>query len=176
HGAAYNPYTGRGAAGQAGAVSNAYTGNAAAGARGASYNPRTGVVSGGAGGAAYNAATGEVAAGGGRFAYNTRTDTGVAVGKNNVYAGRDGEVYRYNKTDGLQQRTGDNWSSVNRPADAQHIQNQQAARATGQQRWDSFRSAGGFNGNTGVTGARLGAQGGGPRFGSGRLGGGRLRR
>lgn len=173
-GAAYNPYTGRGAVGQAGAASNAYTGNAAAGARGASYNPQTGVVSGGAGGAAYNAATGQVTAGGSRFAFNTRTDTGVAIGNNNVYAGRDGEVYRYNKSDGLQQHTNSGWSSVNRPADAQHIQSQQAARAAGQQRWDSFRSSGGLGANSGIAGSRIGS-GGGPRIGSGGVGGGGFR-
>lgn len=160
-GAAYNPYTGRGAVGQAGAASNAYTGNAAAGARGAGYNPQTGVISGGAVGATYNAATGQTTAAGRGFAYNTRTDTGVAVGNNNVYAGRDGNVYRYNKTDGLQQRTGNSWSSVDRPAETQHFQNQHAARANGQQRWDNFRSAGGSGGrNSG--GFRSGS---GPRFG-----------
>lgn len=164
-GTAYNPYTGRSSAGQAGAVSNAYTGNAAAGARGVSYNPQTGVISGGAGGATYNAATGQVTAGGRGFAYNTKTDTGVAVGKNNVYAGKDGEVYRYNKSDGLQQHTSDGWSSVSRPAESKNIQNQQAARASGQQRWDNFRSSGGPNpsGNHGVTGG--GFRGSAPRFG-----------
>ncbi|MBI1765252.1 MAG: carbohydrate-binding family V/XII [Acidobacteria bacterium] len=174
-GVAYNPYTGRSAVGQAGAVSNAYTGNAAAGARGAGYNPRTGVVSGGAAGATYDASTGQVSAAGRGFAYNTRTDTGVAVGKNNVYAGHDGEVYRYNKSDGLQQHTDNGWSGVNKPADAQRIQDHQAARATGQQRWDSFRTAGGLNGNSGVVGPRLGS-GGGFGGGGGLRGGGRLRR
>ncbi len=178
-GTAYNPYTGRGAAGQAGAASNAYTGNAVAGTRGASYNPQTGVVSGGAVGGTYNAATGQTTVGGRGFTYNTKTDTGVAVGNNNVYAGRDGEVYRYNKSDGLQQHTSNGWSSVSRPTDAQAIQNQQAARATGQQRWDTFRSSGGLNGNSGVTGQRIGSGNGTPRFGSGGglpRGGGRIRR
>jgi hypothetical protein len=172
-GAAYNPYTGRAAAGQAGAVSNAYTGNAAAGARGAHYNPNTGVVSGGAAGATYNAATGQVTADGRGFKYNTRTDTGVAVGKNNVYAGHDGAVYRYNQGDGLQHRTSDGWQTVNRSAEAQNLQN---ARAAGQQRWESFRGAGGLNGNTGVVGPRNGGAGSGlPQIGSGngpRFGGG----
>jgi hypothetical protein len=172
-GTAYNPNTGRAAAGQAGAVSNAYTGNAAAGARGVNYNPQTGVVSGGAAGATYNAATGQTTAAGRGFSYNTKTDTGVAAGKNNIYAGHDGEVYRYNKSDGLQQHTGSGWSSVSRPTDVQSIQNQQAARATGQQRWDSFRSSGGFNANSGVTGSRIGSGGAG---GGGFRGGGRFRR
>ncbi|HEX8068758.1 MAG TPA: hypothetical protein VF546_02325 [Pyrinomonadaceae bacterium] len=156
-GAAYNPNTGRAAAGQSGAGYNAYTGNAAAGARGATYNPQTGVISGGAAGATYNAATGQTTAGAGRFAYNTNTKTGVAVGNNNVYAGHDGNVYRYNQSSGLQQHTDGGWQTVNRPADAQNFQNLQAARGTGQQRWDSFRSSGGgprFNGG----GQRLGGR------------------
>ena len=166
-GVAYNPNTGRVAAGQAGAVSNAYTGNAAAGARGVHYNPQTGVISGGAVGATYNADTGKVTAGGRGFAYNTKTDTGVAVGKNNVYAGKDGEVYRYNKSSGLEQHTSDGWSSVSRPADTQHFQNQQSARATGQQRWDNFRSAGGpsaGSGNRSFGGGGFRGSGSGPRF------------
>jgi hypothetical protein len=167
-GTAYNPYTGRAAAGQAGVISNPYTGNAAAGARGLNYNPQTGVISGGAVGASYNAATGQTTAAGRGFAYNTKTDTGVAVGKNNVYAGREGEVYRYNKSSGLEQHTGNGWQSVNRPAELQNLQTQQAARATGQQRWDSFRSAGGPRANSGVVGPRS-------RSGSGGLGAGGLR-
>jgi hypothetical protein len=177
-GTAYNPYTGRAAAGQAGAASNPYTGNAAAGARGASYNPQTGVISGGAAGAAYDAATGQATVAGRGFTYNTRTDTGVAVGNNNVYAGKDGEIYRYNKSSGLEQRTSSGWSSVSRPADTQNIQNQQAARAAGQQRWDNFRSAGSPNvgpGSRGLGSGGLG-NGGGLRGGSGpRLGGLRRR-
>jgi hypothetical protein len=151
-------------------ATNAYTGNAAAGARGASYNPQTGVVSGGAAGATYNAATGQTTAAGRGFAYNTKTDTGVAVGNNNVYAGKDGEIYRYNKSSGLEQHTGNGWQSVNRPAEIQNLQSQQAARATGQQRWDSFRSAGGLRANSGVTGSRIGSGS------SGLRGGGRIRR
>jgi hypothetical protein len=168
-GTSYNPNTGRTTAGQAGAVSNAYTGNAAVGGRGASYNPSTGVISAGAGGAAYNASTGQVTAGGAGFRYNTNTNTGVAVGNNNVYAGKDGSVYRYNKEDGLQQHTGSGWSSVSRPADTKNIQNQQAARATGQQRWDNFRTGGATNtGGSRPSGRFTGAgpqSGNGPRFG-----------
>jgi hypothetical protein len=164
-GAAYNPNTGRAAVGRAGGVSNAYTGNAAAGARGAHYNPQTGVISAGSVGVMYNASTGQVSAGGRGVAYNTRTDTGVAVGNNNVYAGKDGEVYRYNKSDGLQQHTSSGWSSVSRPADAQRIQNQQSARATGQQRWDNFRSGGQPNIGSGGRGQGGPRGSGGPRFG-----------
>jgi hypothetical protein len=165
-GVAYNPNTGRVSAGQAGSVSNAYTGNAAAGARGVSYNPQTGVISGGAAGATYNAATGQTTVGGRGFAYNTNTGTGVVVGNNNVYAGRDGNVYRYNRSSGLQQHTSSGWSSVDRPSDFQSFQNNQAARANGQQRWDSFRSSGGVNSGSGTRSF------GNRNFGSGNGGGG----
>jgi hypothetical protein len=170
-GVAYNPYTGRIGAGQAGVATNAYTGNAAAGARGVNYNPHTGVISGGAVGGTYNAATGQTSVGGRGFAYNTRTDTGVAVANNNVYAGRDGNVYRYNSSTGLQQHTSDGWSSVNRPAEAQSIQNQHAARAAGQQRWDSFRSAGSSGGGSISRPSRNGGFAGGSRPDAPRFGG-----
>ena len=118
-------------------------------------NPQTGVVSGGSARASYG--------------YNTKTDTGVAVGNNNIYAEKDSEIYGYNKSSGLEQHTDTGWQSVNRPRRRRNIQNQQAARATRQQRWDSFRSAGGLRVNSGVVGSRIGSSG-------GLRGGGRFRR
>jgi len=145
--AAYNPNTGRISAGQAGTASNVYTGNSAAGARGASYNPQTGVISGGAVGGVRNGSTGQVTAGGGGFAYNTRTDAGVAVGNNNVYASKDGNVYRYNQSTGVQQKTSSGWESVQRSADRSWVQNQQQARGLGEMRRRDFSSArGNFGG------------------------------
>jgi len=139
--AAYNPNTGRISAGQAGTANNIYTGNSAAGARGATYNPQTGVISGGAAGGVRNGSTGQVTAGAGGFAYNTRTDTGVAVGNNNVYASRDGNVYRYNQSTGVQQRTSSGWQTVQRSADRSWVQNQQNARGLGE-----LRTRGNFGG------------------------------
>ncbi|HYV10572.1 MAG TPA: hypothetical protein VE980_06755 [Pyrinomonadaceae bacterium] len=137
---AYNPNTGRISAGQAGAASNVYTGNSAAGARGASYNPNTGVISGGAAGGVRNGSTGQVTAGGRGFAYNTRTDTGVAVGNNNVYASKDGNVFRYNQSTGVQQKTSSGWETVQRSADRSWVQNQQHARSVGEMRTRDFSS------------------------------------
>jgi hypothetical protein len=139
-GVAYNPNTGRISAGQAGTVSNVYTGNSAAGARGVNYNPQTGVISGGAVGGVRNGSTGQVTAGGRGFAYNTRTDTGVAVGNNNVYASKDGNVYRYNQSTGVQQKTSSGWQSVQRTADRSWVQNQQQARGLGEMRTRDFSS------------------------------------
>jgi hypothetical protein len=137
--AGINTATGARYAGQAGQVTNVYNGNSAAGARGASYNPNTGVISGGAVGGVRNGSTGQVTAGGGGFAYNTNTNTGVAVGNNNVYASKDGNVYRYNQSTGMQQKTSSGWESVQRSADRSWIQNQQNARGLGE-----LRSRGGL--------------------------------
>jgi hypothetical protein len=152
--AAYNPNTGRISAGQAGTAYNAYTGNSAAGARGATYNPQTGVISGVAAGGVRNGSTGQVTAGAGGFAYNTRTDTGVAVGNNNVYASRDGNIYRYNQSTGVQQRTSSGWETVQRSADRTWVQNQQQARGLGEMRTRDFSS---MRGN--LSGARGGGGG-----------------
>lgn len=138
--AGVNTVTGARSAGQAGTVTNVYNGNSAAGARMVNYNPQTGVISGGAVGGVRNGSTGEITAGGRGFAYNTRTDTGVAVGKNNVYASRDGNVYRYNQSTGVQQRTSSGWETVQRSADRSWVQNQQRARGLGEMRTRDFTS------------------------------------
>ena len=142
--AAYNPNTGRISAGRAGTASNIYTGNSAAGARGVNYNPNTGVISGGAAGGVRDGSTGQVTGGGRGFAYNTRTDTGVAVGNNNVYASKDGSVYRYNQSTGMQQKTSSGWETVQRSADRSWVQNQQRARGLGEMRTRDFRNGGGL--------------------------------
>ncbi|MEQ1764599.1 MAG: carbohydrate-binding family V/XII [Pyrinomonadaceae bacterium] len=147
----YDPNTGRISAGQARTVSNAYTGNSAAGTRGVNYDPQTGVVSGGSVGGVRNASTGQITAGGSAFTYNSRTDTGVAVANNNVYAAKDGNVYRYNPSSGAQQNTGSGWQSVEGPAERSWVQNQQQARSVGERRTRDFSSArgnlgGGFRG------------------------------
>ena len=143
HGGAYagvNTVTGTRYAARGGTATNVYTGNSAAGARGAAYNPQTGVISGGAVGGVRNGSTGQVTAGGGGFAYNTRTNTGVAVGNNNVYASKDGNVYRYNQSTGVQQKTSAGWESVQRSVDRSWVQNQQNARGLGEMRTRDFSS------------------------------------
>ena len=134
-----NTATGTRYAARGGQVTNVYNGNSAAGVAGATYNPNTGVITGGAAGGVRNGSTGQVAAGAGGFAYNTRTDTGVAVGKNNVYASRDGNIYRYNQSTGVQQRTSSGWETVQRSADRTWVQNQQRARGLGEARTRNFR-------------------------------------
>jgi hypothetical protein len=162
-----NPYTGnygagsrigfqnthRGTVGVAGRGynTNVYTGNTFAGRGAAAYDPRTGIAVAGGAGYAGNIYSGHGTAGRGGIAYNTNTGAGVARSGNNVYAGKDGSVYRYNsQTGNWSQNTGSGWKSTNKPQ--ANLQQQQQARSTGQQRTQNFsRSMGG--------GARMGGGG-----------------
>jgi hypothetical protein len=131
--------TQRGTVGVAGRGANAniYTGNTVAGRGAVAYDPKTGVVAGAGAGYAGNMYTGQGAAGRGGFAVNTNTGAGVAVGKNNVYAGKDGSVYRYDRSSGnWSQNSGNGWNSTSRPQAS--LQQQQQARSVGQQRSQNF--------------------------------------
>jgi hypothetical protein len=120
-----------------GVNSNIYTGNTVAARGAAGYNPNTGIVAGGGAGYVGNMYTGQAAAGRGGFAYNTNTGTGVAAGSNNIYAGKNGDVYRYNRQSGdWSQNTGNGWKSTSKPQLS--MQQQQQARAIGQQRAQNF--------------------------------------
>jgi hypothetical protein len=120
-----------------GTNTNIYTGNTVAGRGAVGYNPQTGIVAGGGAAYAGNIYSGEGAAGRGGFAYNTNTGAGVAAGSNNIYAGKDGEVYRYNRQTGnWSQNSGDGWKSTSKTQP--NLQQQQQARATGQQRSQNF--------------------------------------
>ena len=103
-GAYYNTQTGRTIVAGRGTNTNIYTGNTAGYRGGATYNPNTGIVAGGGAGYAGNIYTGLGTANRGGFVYNTNTNAGIAAGKNNIYAGKDGTVYRYNRDSG-------SWSS-----------------------------------------------------------------
>ncbi len=161
-----NPYTGnygaasrtafqntqRGTVGVAGRGANAniYTGNTVAGRGAVGYNPTTGVVAGGGAGYAGNMYSGQGAAGRGGFAYNTNTGAGVAAGSNNIYAGKDGDVYRYDRQSGnWSQNSGNGWKSTSKPQ--ANLQQQQQARTVGQQRTQNFSGSmgGGMRGGGG---------------------------
>lgn len=108
------------------------------------------------GGAGYvgNIYSGQGTAGRGGFAYNTNTGAGVAAGKNNVYAGKDGTVYRYNRDSGSWfSNSGSGWQSTTKP-DA-NLQRQQQMRTQGAQRTNNFNSMGGAR----MGGARMGGGG-----------------
>jgi len=121
-GVRYNPQTGRVVGGTGGAAYNPYTGQAAAGGTRTVVNTDTGRVTemagakvagpeGAAGAGAFDS-DGRVvdASGAGGYRYNTDTGEldrgGVMKINDNVYAGHDGNVYRYD--DGK-------WEPVNRP-------------------------------------------------------------
>ena len=138
-GAYYNTQTGRSTVAGRGYNTNVYTGNTYGYRGGATYNPNTGIVAGGGAGYAGNIYSGEGAAGRGGFVYNTNTNAGVAAGKNNIYAGKDGTVYRYNRNSGSwSSNSGSGWQTVDRPEP--QLQNQQKARTQGTQRTQNFNS------------------------------------
>lgn len=153
-GSYYNTQTGRSTVAGRGYNTNIYTGNTAGFRGGATYNPNTGIVAGGGAGYAGNIYTGQGTAGRGGFAYNTNTGAGIAAGKNNLYAGKDGTVYRYNRQSGdWSSNSGSGWQSTTKP-DA-NLQRQQQMRNQGAQRTQNFNSTrGGFGGRSG--GMRMG--------------------
>ena len=153
-GAYHNTETGRTTVAGRGTNTNIYSGNTAGYRGGATYNPNTGIVAGGGAGYAGNIYSGQGGAAGGKFAYNTNTNTGIAAGKNNVYAGKDGTVYKYNKNSGnWSSNSGNGWQSVNKPQPS--LQSQQQMRNQGAQRTQNFNTARGYGGG----GARMGGGG-----------------
>jgi hypothetical protein len=158
YGHSYNSRTGTIAAGQRGAVQNVYTGNYAYGGRGAAYNPYTGNSVSGGKVTVGNSRTGNEATAG-RVTVNTpgpgsttisgvKTDNGgVYKAGNQVVAGKDGNVYRYNgNNNGWQQTTSSGWQNVQNTQQAQSLQRESQARDWGQQRSDSYSN---FRANTG---------------------------
>src|SRR5947208_15278917 len=126
-GAYHNNQTGRSTVAGRGYNTNVYTGNTGGYRGAATYNPNTGIVAGGGAGYLGNVYSGQGAAGRGGFAYNTNTGAGIAAGTNNIYAGKDGNVYRYNRQSGnWSSNNGTGWQSKNRP-DA-NLQRQQQMR------------------------------------------------
>lgn len=114
----YNPQTGRVVAGQGGAAVNPYTGNAAAGGSRTIANTNTGRVTqeagvagrtnqgAGAAGAFNTQGAGGDAKGAGYVNYNRATGQvnhgGVVEANDSIYAGHDGNVYKYDKGQGWQ--------------------------------------------------------------------------
>jgi hypothetical protein len=141
----YNTQTGRSTVAGRGYNANIYTGNTAGYRGGATYNPNTGIVAGGGAGYVGNIYTGQGAANRGGFVYNTNTNAGIAAGKNNIYAGKDGTVYRYNRDGGnWSSNSGNGWQTVDKQQPK--LQNQQEMRNKGAQRTQNFNSMRGFGG------------------------------
>lgn len=124
-GAYHNTQTGRSTIAGRGYNTNIYTGNTYGYRGGATYNPNTGSVVGGGAGYVDNIYTGQGAAGRGESVYNTNTNAGAAIGKNNVFAGKDGTVYRYNRDSGnWSSNSGNGWQPIDRPAPKLRTQQQ----------------------------------------------------
>jgi hypothetical protein len=134
--------TQRGTVGVAGrgAGTNVYTGNTVA-VRGAGwYDPKTGIIKGVGAGYAGDTYFGQGAVRRGGVAYNTSTRAGIAAGSNNIYAGKSGDVYRYNpQTGNWSQNSGSGWKSAS--TSQANLQQQQQARSLGQQRSTNFGGA-----------------------------------
>ena len=154
-GAYYNTQTGRTTVAGRGTNTNIYTGNTAGFRGGATYNPNTGIVAGGGAGYVGNFYTGQGSANRGGFIYNTNTNAGIAGGKNNIYAGKDGTVYRYNRDTGnWSSNSGSGWQPVNKPQPT--LQNQQQMRNQGAQRTQNFNSMRNYGGARTGGGMRMG--------------------
>lgn len=102
-------------------------------------------MAGGGAGHVGNIYSGQGTANRGGFVYNTNTNAGIAAGKNNVYAGKDGTVYRYNRDSGSwSSNSGSGWQPVDKPAPS--LQNQQQMRSKGAQRNQNFSSMRSYSG------------------------------
>ncbi|TBR39523.1 MULTISPECIES: hypothetical protein [Dyella] len=126
----YNPQTGRVVAGQGGAAVNPYTGNAVAGGSRTTVNTETGRVTqsagaagrtdqgAGAAGAFNTQGAGGNAKGAGYVTYDRASGEvnrgGVVAANDSIYAGKDGNVYKYDKDNG--------WQPVDKPAAADRAQ------------------------------------------------------
>ena len=161
-----NPYTGnyggasrasfqntqRGTVGVAGrgANTNIYTGNTFGGRGAVGYNPNTGIVAGAGAGYAGNIYSGQGSGGRGALPTTRTLALGLPRALTIFTRERDGDVYRYNpQTGNWSQNSGNGWKS--RPNPQANLQQQQQARAVGQQRTQNFRGSmgGGMRGGGG---------------------------
>jgi len=166
-GASYNSRTGTLAAGQRAGVANVYTGNYAYGGRGAATNTRTGTSVSGGRVTAGSTRTGNQVSAGRVSGSNPNTGQSGSAGYvsggsgtvgrvgDDVYAGRDGNVYKRNPGGGWEQQTpGGSWSGVQDRARTSTLESQARARSSGQTRVQNY-------GGSRAAGAR--ARGGGRR-------------
>jgi hypothetical protein len=177
----YNSRTGNLSAGQRSAVGNVYTGNYAYGARGGSVNTRTGGSVSGGRVTAGNVYTGnQVTAGrvsgttgageSGSAAWARGEQGGVARVGDDVYAGKDGNVYKRNGDGSWDQHqpTG-SWDRVQDGARTGTLDAQQSARSSGATRTQGYDAAR-------TSGYGQGYRSGGGYGGGGMRGGGGRRR
>jgi hypothetical protein len=136
-GTAYNSRTGTIAAGQRGAVANVYSGEYAYGGRGVAQGGSGNTVKGG------RITAGDVDTGQSGSAGWVRGEQGGAarVG-DDVYAGKDGSVYKRNdKGDWTQVQRSGQWEGVDDRARTQDLNRQAHARSSGSQRYQGYRQS-----------------------------------
>ena len=131
---------------------NAWTGNAWRGQVGTAYNSRTGTIAAGQRGVVTNVYSGDYAYGGRGVAYNPATGRGGSAGwargeqggavrvGDDIYAGRDGQVYKRNDR-GDWSQTGQNkqWQNVQDRPRTQDLNRQYGARSSGEMRYQGYR-------------------------------------
>ena len=180
-GMSYNSRTGNLSAGQRSAVGNVYSGNYAYGGRGGSVNTGSGGSVSGGRVTAGNVYTGnQVTAGrisgttgsgeSGSAAWARGEQGGVARVGDDVYAGKDGNVYKRGEGGGWEQQQpgSGGWQGVDDGARTGSLDAQQRARSDGAQRsggYDRARTSGYGQGYRSTGG---GGYGGGTRGGGGR--------
>ncbi|MCX5513877.1 carbohydrate-binding family V/XII [Kaistia algarum] len=165
-------------AARSGAAFNPYTGNGAAGRQSASYNANTGIAHASEGG--ITDTNGNINAASRGVATNTKTGNSVAWNNGNVYSDHDGNVHQYSDTNGWQTHSDSGWQDEHDTNTMNDLDNQRQFQSMGQDRVDNFSNAGGFDSFGGDHssdfggGERFGGDsfGGGGGFGGGRFGGG----
>jgi hypothetical protein len=179
-GASYNSRTGTLSAGQRSVVGNVYTGNYAYGGRGSATSTRGGGSVSGGRVTAGNVRTGDQVTAGrisgttgsgesGSAAWVRGEDGGVARVGDDVYAGKDGSVYKRNDEGGWDQVQRDgSWSGVQDRERTGTLDQHQRARQEGVQRTSGYDGARAGGYGQGYRSGGGGGWGGGERGGGGR--------
>jgi len=90
----------------------------------------------------------------------SNTQTRPSTRQNDVYAGRDGNVYRRDNTSGtVQQRSNGQWNSSNRSSYQQQINSESRSRQQGTQRYNNYNSNRSRSSATRPSGGRTGGGG-----------------
>ncbi|MBL8228716.1 MAG: hypothetical protein JNL98_09580 [Bryobacterales bacterium] len=152
-GASYNSRTGVLSAGQRATIGNVYTGDYATRQSGSVTNTRTGASVSGGRVTAGNAQTGDRVTAG-QVTVDRRGQSTTASGIRNerggigkvgddIYASRDGKVYRREKDGSWQQQNKNNrWEGVSRDRVPPNINRDSDARTRGEERWRNYREGG----------------------------------
>lgn len=96
------------------------------------------------------------------------SQTQPSTRKNDVYAGRDGNVYRRDQKGNVQERSNGKWDSSTRPSNQQQISRESQSRQQGAQRYNQYNSNRNYSSGSRSTGTRPS----GTRPSGGRTGGG----